>query len=173
VAVAAIAAACARAVAHVAVRLGTTAVHRRRLAAGAGIAVVAIAALLPYAGVVGGYEAHDQSQNRDADAWVASVHELLPPNAVLVSWWSYSTPLWHHRWVLGRRPDITIIDERDILDDGYRTMNNAIRAHLGLRPVYVVLPEWEREAVTERWELSTVDTLPGFSRVLRVEGPAS
>ena len=35
---------------------------------------------------------------------------LLPPNAVIVSWWSYSTPLWHHRWVLGERPDLTIID---------------------------------------------------------------
>ena len=89
----------------------------------------------------------------------------------MVSWWSYSTPLWHHRWVLGERPDVTIIDERDILDDGYRTMNNAIRAHFGERPVYVVLPDWERRAVTERWEMSTVNTLPGFTRLLLVEGP--
>ena len=105
--------------------------------------------------------------------WVASVHALLPPNAVVVSWWSYSTPLWHHRWVLGERPDLTIIDERDVLDDGYRTMNNAIRANFGKRPVYVVLPEWERKNVTEAWEMSTVPTLPGFTRLLLVEGPAT
>ena len=27
--------------------------------------------------------AHEQSANRDADAWVASVHDVLPPNAVV------------------------------------------------------------------------------------------
>jgi hypothetical protein len=154
-------------------RLFTTLEARRRLASLAGGVVLALGAGVPYASLVTGYEAHDASTNRDADAWVASVHALLPPNAVVVSWWSYSTALWHHRWVLGERPDVTIIDERDILDDGYRTMNNAIRDHFGRRPVYVVLPDWERRAVTERWELSTVDTLPGFTRLLLVEGPRS
>jgi hypothetical protein len=173
VAVGSIAAACARAIADVARRLVTSVDGRRRLAASAGALVLLIGALVPGASLVTGYEAHDVSTNRDADRWVASIHELLPPNAVIVSWWSYSTPLWHHRWVLGKRPDITIIDERDILDDGYRTMSNAIRAHFGRRPVYVVLPEWEREAVTERWELSTVETYPGFTRLLVVEGPRS
>ena len=72
------------------------------LAGLAGAIVLGLGALLPAASLVTGYDAHDQSQNRDADAWVASVHALLPPNAVVVSWWSYSTPLWHHRWVLGR-----------------------------------------------------------------------
>jgi hypothetical protein len=173
VAVATVGAACARAVAEVGRRQFTTLAARRRLAALAGGLVLALGAGVPYASLVTGYEAHDASTNRDADAWVASVHALLPPNAVVVSWWSYSTALWHHRWVLGERPDVTIIDERDILDDGYRTMNNAIRAHFGRRPVYVVLPDWERRAVTERWELSTVDTLPGFTRLLLVEGPRS
>lgn len=173
VAVAAVGAACARAVGEVGRRLFTTVQARRRLAALAGGVVLALGAGVPYASLVTGYEAHDASTNRDADAWVASVHEVLPPNAVVVSWWSYSTALWHHRWVLGERPDVTIIDERDILDDGYRTMSNAIRAHFGRRPVYVVLPDWERRAVTERWELSTVDTFPGFTRLLLVEGPRS
>ena len=173
VAIATIGAACAQAVAEVGRRLVTSLDGRRRLAALAGGLVLLLGAAIPSASLVTGYEAHDSSTNRDADAWVASVHELLPPNAVVVSWWSYSTALWHHRWVLGERPDLTIIDERDILDDGYRTMNNAIRAHFGRRAVYVVLPDWERRAVTERWELSTVDTLPGFTRLLLVEGPRS
>ncbi|MGI8657211.1 MAG: hypothetical protein ACR2K4_00365, partial [Candidatus Limnocylindria bacterium] len=73
---------------------------------------------------------------------------------------------------LGERPDLTIIDERDVLDDGYRTMNNAIASYFGERPVYVVLPDWERRNVTDRWVLSTVPTLPGFTRLLLVEGPA-
>ncbi len=173
VALATVGAACAQAVAEVGRRLVTTTQARRSLATLGGGLVLGLGALLPAASLVTGYDAHDQSQNRDADAWVASVHELLPPNAVIVSWWSYSTPLWHHRWVLHERPDVTIIDERDILDDGYRTMNNAIRAHFGRRPVYVVLPDWERANVTEQWELSTLPTLPGFTRLLRIEGPAT
>ena len=171
VATATVAAAFARAVAEVGRRLVTTLEARQRLAALAGAVVLALGAGVPYASLVTGYEAHDVSTNRDADAWVASVHALLPPNSVVVSWWSYSTALWHHRWVLGARPDVSIIDERDILDDGYRTMSNAIRAHFGRRPVYVVLPDWERREVTQRWELSTIDTLPGFTRLLLVEGP--
>ena len=173
VALASIGAACAQAVAEAGRRLVTTVAARRFLAGLAGAIVLGLGALLPAASLVTGYDAHDESQNRDADAWVASVHELLPPNAVVVSWWSYSTPLWHHRWVLGERPDLTIIDERNILDDGYRTMNNAIRAHFGRRPVYVVLPDWERRNVTERWDMSTVPTLPGFTRLLLIEGPAT
>jgi hypothetical protein len=174
VAVGTIAAACARAVGEIARRrLSPSPEARRRLASGAAGMVVAFGAALPAAALVTGYGEHDVSRDRDADAWVASVHAELPPNSVIVSWWSYSTALWHHRWVLGERPDVTIIDERDILDDGYRTMNNAIRAHFGRRPVYVVLPDWQRRQVTERWELSTIDTLPGFTRLLRVEGPRS
>jgi Protein of unknown function (DUF2723) len=171
VAIAAIAAACARAVAEVGRRLVATTPARRRLATLGGAIVVVLGVLIPTASLVTGYEAHDQSANRDADDWVASVHSSLPPNSVVISWWSYSTALWHHRWVLGERPDVTIIDERDILDDGYRTMSNAIRAHYGRRPVYVVLPDWERRDVMARWEMSTIDTLPGFTRLLLVEGP--
>ena len=171
VAVAAIGAACAQAVAEGGRRLVATTSGRRRLAGVGGGVVLALGALVPGAALVTGYAAHDESDDRSAAEWVASVHELLPPNSVIVSWWSYSTALWHHRWVLGERPDITIIDERDILDDGYRTMNNAIRAHFGERPVYIVLPEWEREAVTERWDLTTVRTRLGFTRLNLVEGP--
>jgi hypothetical protein len=173
VAVAAIAAAGARVVGAMARRrLAASGGARRRMAAAAAGVVVALGAVLPAVALVTGYGEHDVSQDRDADAWVASVHAELPANSVVVSWWSYSTALWHHRWVLGERPDVTIIDERDILDDGYRTMNSAIRAHFGRRPVFVVLPDWERREVTEHWELSTIDTLPGFTRLLKVEGPS-
>ncbi|MEO6578477.1 MAG: DUF2723 domain-containing protein, partial [Candidatus Limnocylindria bacterium] len=166
VALAAIAAATARAVAEVARRTVEAGSARRRVAAVGGAMVLGLGALLPAAAIVTDYAAHDQSDNRDADAWVASAYALLPVNSVVVSWWSYSTPLWYHRWVLGERPDLTIIDERDVLDDGYRTMNNAIASYFGERPVYVVLPDWERRNVTQRWELSTVPTLPGFTRLL-------
>jgi hypothetical protein len=143
---------------------------QRRAGAAAAWLVLGIGALLPASSLVGGYAAHDQSQNREADAWVASVYAELPPDAVIVGWWSYSTPLWYHRWVLGERPDVTIIDERNILDDGYRTMRNAIRTFFGERPVYVVPPDWEYRNLTDTWETRTVSTYPGYTDLLYIEG---
>ncbi len=170
VALAMLATASARAVAEVGRRV---AIGRARsnLASSAAVLVLGLGALLPAASLVTGYTSHDQSQNREADLWVASVHEVLPPNAVVISWWSYSTPLWYHRWIESERPDVTIIDERNILDDGYRTMGAAIRSHLGRRPVYVVPPDWDYEEITERWETRTVRTYPGYTDLLRIEAP--
>ena len=40
----------------------------------------------------------------------------MQPNAAIVSWWGFSTPLWYAQKVQGRRPDIEIIDDRTRLD---------------------------------------------------------
>ncbi len=170
VALAATGATCARAVSGMGHQL-TTRQARRALAGMAGGLVMVLGGMLAGASLVTNYASHDQSDNRDADEWVASVHAALPPNAVVLSWWSYSTPLWYHRWVLGERPDVTIIDERNVLDDGYRTMHRAIRIHLGQRPVFVVPPHWEDRELARRWVTRTVDTYPGFTDLLRIEGP--
>ena len=164
VAVAAAAAAASRAVS----RLAEPSI--RLVATVATVAVIALGALLPGASLVTGYAALDRSWNREADRWVASVHAELPPNSVVISWWSYSTPLWYHRWVLGERPDVTIIDERNILDDGYRTMPNAIRTFFGERPVFVVPPSWEYESITNQWLTRTVSTYSGYTDLLFIEG---
>jgi hypothetical protein len=169
VAASAFSAACARAFAEASRRvLGV--VGRRRLAVAAGVLVLTLAALLPAGSLATLYAERDQSVNRDADRWVASVHDALPPDAVVLSWWSYSTPLWYHRWVLGERPDVKLIDERNILDDGYGTIDAAIETYLGRRPVYVVPPFWEVERITGAWETTTVATYPGYTDLLRIEG---
>ena len=143
---------------------------RRRLAVAAGAVVLAAAAALPAASLVTLYAERDQSANRDADHWVESVHRALPADAVVISWWSYSTPLWYHRWVLGERPDVKLIDERNLLDDGYGTIDAAIETYLGRRPVYVVPPFWEVARLTATWEMTTVATYPGYTDLLRIEG---
>jgi hypothetical protein len=170
VAIAAIADTVAGAVADASVNLVSTRAAQRRAAALGGALVLGIGMLLPAVSLVSGYQAQDRSQNREADAWVASVYASLPPNAVVISWWSYSTPLWYHRWVLGERPDVTIIDERNILDDGYRTMRNAIRSFYGERPVFVVPPDWDYRRITNVWETRTVSTYPGYIDLLLIEG---
>ena len=169
VAVASIASAAARAMGQR--RFGLGRQRRRLLASTAGGAVLTLSALMPAAALVSLYEQRDRSEHRDADHWVASVYDQLPQNAVVISWWSYSTPLWYHRWVLGARPDVKIIDERNIVDHGYGTIAGAVRAYRGARPVYLVPPHWERDWILERWPTETVATYAGYSELLRIKEP--
>ena len=62
----------------------------------------------------------------------------MEPGAVIVSWWSYSTPLWYAQRVEGRRPDLVIVDDRTRLDEGLGDITDVIDAHLGTSPVYVI-----------------------------------
>ena len=170
VAIAFLSSTCARAVAE-ASRHSAGVVGRRRLARVAGVLVVALAAIFPGVALVAGYDGHDLSRNRDADRWVASVYAALPPNAVVISWWSYSTPLWYHRWIEGDRPDVKIIDERNILDDGYGTAPTAIRAFLGRRPVYVVPTDWDVDTYRLLFDTEDVDTYGGYTALLHIKEP--
>ena len=54
----------------------------------------------------------------------------MEPNAVIVSWWSYSTPLWYAQRVEGRRPDITIVDDRTRLDENLGELTDVIDSNL-------------------------------------------
>jgi hypothetical protein len=170
VAVAFLASTCARAVAE-ATRRGSGLVGRRRAASVAGALVVGLAAIFPATALITGYDGHDLSHNRDADRWVRRVYDALPQDAVVISWWSYSTPLWYHRWIDGDRPDVKIIDERNILDDGYGTTDAAIRAFLGRRPVYVVPTDWDVDRLRILFDTEDVDTLPGYTALLHVKEP--
>jgi hypothetical protein len=145
-------------------------VGRRRAAVLAGVLVLGLSGLLPLGSLLSLYpERAEQATNRDADSWVASVHQALPPDAVVISWWSYSTPLWYHRWVLGERPDVTIIDERNILDQGYGTIDATIDRFLPYRPVYLVPPYWELDRLATTWETQSIQTYAGYTDLLRVE----
>jgi hypothetical protein len=167
VAVAALARICARATAEITRRRAGPRT-RRVVATVAGALVLLLAILLPAGSLTTLYERNDSSHDRDAEQWVASVYRALPRNAVVVSWWSYSTPLWYHRWVLGQRPDVLLIDERNIIDEGWGSMPRVISHFLDERPVYVVPPHWEYERITERYETNVVATFPGYTRVLRI-----
>ncbi len=157
VAVAMITAYSARAAAEASRRMAGFA-GRRRIAVGVGAGVLALSLLLPIGTLVVNYQPSDQSANHEADRWVASVYQALPQNAVILSWWSYSTALWYHRWVLGERPDVTIIDERNIIDDGYGTIDGAIRHFRGTRPLYILPPEWEVQRVLDLYPTQAIRT---------------
>ena len=104
------------------------------------------------------YAAVDQSGQHAAQTWVDRALGEMEPDSVIVSWWSYSTPLWYEQRVLGKRPDITIIDDRTRLDENLGDLTDAIDANLGTRPVYVLrLDPREVRQLAELYDLQYID----------------
>ena len=100
----------------------------------------------------------DRSGDTAARRWVDRAIERMAPDAVIVSWWSFSTPLWYAQHVEGRRPDIVIIDDRTRLDQELGDINDVIDANLASRPVYVIrIDPSEVEALAARYELEYLD----------------
>jgi hypothetical protein len=112
----------------------------------------------------------DASRQREAAIWTDHALEVMEPNAAIVSWWSYSTPLWYAHLVEGRRPDITIIDDRTRLDENLGGLTDAIDANLGVRPVYVIrLDRREVALLAQRYELDYIDGVDA-SALTRIVG---
>ncbi|HEV7810786.1 MAG TPA: hypothetical protein VGO64_09305, partial [Candidatus Limnocylindrales bacterium] len=92
----------------------------------------------------------DRSRDRLAERWTDEVLSAVEPNAVIVSWWSYSTPLWYATIVDQRRTDISIIDDRTRLDCNLGELDHVIDLYLPNHPVYLIrngtseLPALER-----------------------------
>ena len=80
----------------------------------------------------------DRTRDREAQNWLDAVLGELEPRAIVVSWWSYSTPLWYAQQIDGQRRDIFIADDRTRLDLNLGDLDDVIDANLGKRPVYVI-----------------------------------
>ena len=122
--------------------------------------VIALALLLPtVVAAPARYRAVDASRQHDAAAWTDHVLDEMAPDAVIVSWWSYSTPLWYAQRVEGRRPDITIVDDRTRLDENLGELTDVIDANLAKgRPVYVMrLDDREVALLADRYNLDYID----------------
>jgi transmembrane protein TMEM260 (protein O-mannosyltransferase) len=124
-------------------------------------AVLAAVLLVPTVLVLPGRLATvDVSRDHAAAAWLDRILPLLGPEAVIVSWWSYSTPLWYAQRVEGRRPDIFIADDRTRLDQGLGDVPDVIDDNLGRRPVYVMRQDpADIAALAERYDLEYVTPL--------------
>ncbi len=117
------------------------------------------------------FAAVDESDDRAAPAWVDRALAAMEPDAVIVSWWSYSTPLWYAQRVEGRRPDLVIIDDRTRLDEGLGDITDVIDARLGRNPVYVIRDDASEVALLEeRYELDPIDGVDAHA-LTRVLGP--
>jgi hypothetical protein len=103
----------------------------------------------------------DLSQVVDARTWVDDVLARLKPDAVVISWWSYSTPLWYARDVEGKRSDVAIIDDRTRLDYRLGDVTDVIDRYLPTRPVYVIRPPDQVVALAQRYDLQPIPDLVG------------
>ena len=114
------------------------------------------------------WSGNDLSGQTWVRGWFADAFDALAPNAVVVSWWSYSTPLWYGQLVDGDRPDIWVVDDRTRLDEHLGDVGDVIEANLDSRPVYVIrLQESEVQALADRYTIEPVGR-PG--NIYRITG---
>jgi hypothetical protein len=100
----------------------------------------------------------DTNRQLEAATWTDHALQAMEPNAAIVSWWSFSTPLWYAQKVQGRRPDIAIIDDRTRLDENLGGLTDVIDANLGKRPVYVIrVDPNEVRMLAGRYDLDYID----------------
>jgi len=104
------------------------------------------------------YAAVDLRGEHTAASWTDHALSVMAPDAVIVSWWSYSTPLWYAQRVEGRRPDVTIVDDRTRLDEHLGSLTDVIDANLATHPVYVIrLDRSEVALLGQRYRLDYID----------------
>ena len=122
------------------------------------------------------FKAVDMSQRTDAATWVDHVMDTVEPNALILSWWSYSTPLWYAQCVGGQRPDVAIVDDRTRLDENLGGLDDVIDANLGHRPVYVLrLDQREVQGLAQRYQLDYIDGVDAtmLTKVVALRDPAT
>ncbi len=139
--------------------------RRTRLLRGGGALLAAALVLgLPVQRAIAGQAAQSAAADTQGARWLDAAYAILPHDAVVISWWSYSTTLWYGRWIEGRRPDVEIVDDRNILDDGYQTVQRAI-AHFEAtgRPIFLIRQPQEIGALSAEYPLVQHDTIPGLS----------
>ena len=115
--------------------------------AGVGIAAGGGGVAIPVGGVglalalllgLTNWRAADRSNDLSGSEYVDSVFTMLPQHAAILSEWDASTPLWHGQQVLGLRPDVLVVDDTNIVYDGWVTRERRIESLICERPVFMI-----------------------------------
>ena len=112
----------------------------------------------------------DESSDHAARTWLDSLGTVMGQNAVIISWWSYSTPMWYGQYVEGWRPDVTIIDDRTILDQNLGSAMQVIDSNLGNRPVYLIRVPGDYPSYMQRYTMVNLPGIVGGVAVYQVTG---
>lgn len=137
----------------------------------AAAAIVGIVLLLPaLVDLDNRRAAADRSTDLGAEQWLAEALPAIPQDAVLITWWSTSTPLWYAQRVQGLRPDLEIIDDRTMLDRDLGRAPDVIERYLGIRPVYVIRVQGrDTDELTGQYDMTLVAS-GGSTAVWAVNG---
>ncbi len=128
--------------------------------------LLAVALLLPTALVLPARrDAVDRSQDVEMAHWLDDAMAGFDPDAVVVSWWSYSTLLWYGTLVEGRRPDLRIVDDSTRESEGLGSVDDVIDANLGTRPVLVIRLPQDLDDLAHRYAIEPVGRPGGVYRV--------
>ena len=97
-------------------------------------------AAVAFAGVLVGvnWSASDRSNDHGGDDYVAGLFRALPPDAMIVSYWDPTGPLWYGQHVEGLRPDVQIVDDSNIAYDGRGDALDWIASAICDRPVFIM-----------------------------------
>ncbi len=79
----------------------------------------------------------DLSADLTGPTYVNAVFNNLPENAAILSYWDASTPLWYGQHVEGRRPDVLIVDDTNIVYENWGTREARIASLICSRPVFI------------------------------------
>jgi hypothetical protein len=109
------------------------------------------AAALTFALALGAinWSAADRSSDRSGQEYVDTVLAALPQDAAILSHWGASAPLWYGRFVEGHRPDVLIVDDTNIVYEGWVTRDRRISSLICERPVFILMLE-ERDLASTR-----------------------
>ena len=105
---------------------------------GVGVAVGGVGLVLALLLGLTNWRAADRSGDLSGSEYVDSVFTMLPQNAAILSEWDASTPLWHGQQVLGMRPDVLVVDDTNIVYDGWVTRERRIESLICERPVFMI-----------------------------------
>ena len=97
--------------------------------AGGVLAVVLVATNFAYA---------DRSGDRTAQDYIDQTFAVLPANAAILTFWGPSTPLWYATLVEGLRPDVLVVDDTNIVYEGWGTREARIASLICERPVFML-----------------------------------
>ena len=112
----------------------------RRLERTGALAAGVVGAVLVVVLVVANLPGANRSDDRTAQQYVDKMLAALPSNAAVFTYWAASPPLWHATMVEGLRPDLLIVDDTNIVYEGWGTREKRIDSVICDRPVYVMRP---------------------------------
>ncbi len=126
----------------------------------AGPATAIVAAVLAVALVALNLPTADRSDDTSARTYVDAMFAALPENAAILSFWGPSWPLLHAQLVLGERRDVLIVDDTNIVYEGWGTREARIASLVCTRPVFILpLKEPHMTPIRERFNVTRALTV--------------